>query len=121
MTEAVLKSFDNIFDGSWSGVKIHIEPSAYVPDDLKRAGKSEAEVLDREALIEKFKSSEQAPAMAVVNAFKANGGLVHVQIEYFPVRTKDWHEATIERGMYEFVYRRTKDRLVMLRRTKSTF
>ncbi len=119
MTQAVLKSFTDIFDGSWSGVKIYIEPNAAIPSDIKKAGQGDAEIVDKQTLMKRFQYEENAPAMAVVNAYNDSTGLVHVEISYFPLRIKGTR-VTTKQSSYHHVFRRTGKELSLVSSSKST-
>ena len=118
MTQAILKSFADIFDGSWSGVKIFVEPGASIPSDLSKVGLNPAEVVDRNTLIKRYQYEESAPAMAVVDAYQDMDGLVHVRISYSPLRIPGTHPAT-KGGVFHHVFKHKGDELILLRSTKS--
>ena len=59
--------------------------------------------------------------MAVVDAYKDKAGLIHVEVEYFPLKIKNWHKPVIGRGFYHYVYKRNADKLVLLSSTEMKY
>lgn len=117
MTEAVLRTFSDIFDGTWGGVTIYIQKSAWVPQDLKEAGKNPAKITTIRELIKLHEDAEVAPAIAIVDASQSLEGLIKVTVKYTPVRIKGLSPST-RGGTFEYTYRMIDGKLVMLSRLK---
>ena len=118
LTEAVTKSFSDIFDGTWSGVTIYVEKSPWVPSDLKNAGKNAAEITTRDELTKRFQDSETAPAIAVVGVKENPDGTVRVNIQYVPLQIKGVKSET-KGGSFEYTYKIVDGNPVLVSRLKS--
>ena len=118
MTQAVLKSFENVFDGSWSGVKVYIERNSYLPGDLKKVGMNPAEVVDSKALFAKFEYETNAPAIAVVDAWESSEGLIHTRITYSALKLK-YARQSEKGGVFEHTFKRSGNKLILLDSSKS--
>ena len=118
LTEAVLKSFTDICDESWSGVKVYISKSDYIPSDLKKVGMSPCTITDEQALRKEFEDLETAPAMAFIEAAEDVDGQVHVAVNYYSLRMKD-HKPMVRDSTFEYIYKLIDGKLVMVSRVKS--
>ena len=114
MTEAVLRTFTDIFDGTWGGVTVYIHKSAWVPEDLKKAGKNPVEITTIKDLVKKHEDSEVAPAIAIVDASQDEvTGLIKVTVKYTPVRIKAL-ELSTKGGTFEYTYQLVSGKLIMI-------
>lgn len=117
MTEAVIRSLTDIFDGSWGGVTVYVEKSAWLPDNLKSAGKVPVTITTVKDLIKMHDSAETAPAIAIVDASQEKDGQIKVTVKYTPVRIQGL-EPTTKGGSFEYVYRMINEKLIMVSRLK---
>lgn len=117
MTDAVLRTFADIFDGTWSGVKVYIQKNAWVPDELRQAGQNPIEITTIKDLIKLHEDADVAPAIALVDASEDLDGIIRVTIKYTPVRIKGL-EAVTRGGTFEYTYMMLDNKLVMLSRLK---
>ena len=117
MTDAVLRTFADIFDGTWSGVKVYIQKNAWVSDELKQAGQNPVEMTTITDLIKLHEDAEVAPAIAIVDASEDLEGVIRVTIKYTPVRIKGLEPVT-KGGSFEYTYMMLDNKLVMLSRLK---
>lgn len=117
MTDAVLRTFADIFDGSWGGVTVYIQKNAWIPDELKQAGKNPVELTTVKDLIKQHEEAEVAPAIAIVNASEDETGVIKVTIKYTPVRIQGLEPVT-KGGTFEYTYKMLDDKLILLSRLK---
>ena len=118
MTEAVMRSLADIFDGNWGGVKVYVQKSAWIPDDLKAAGKTPVTVTTVNDLIKTHEDQESAPAIAIVDASQDKGGEIRVTVKYTPVLIKGLGPSPIKGGSFEYVYKLIDGKLIIVSRLK---
>lgn len=121
MREAVMRSFADVFDGSWGGVTVYIERSQYLPPILAEVGKNPARIVDSVYSLQKQAEDEmeQAPALAIVKAWEDEEKLIHVVIIYEPLKVEGLEPQT-RGGGFDYTYKRLPDgKLVLKQRTKS--
>ncbi|MEI6970784.1 MAG: hypothetical protein WCL44_04635 [bacterium] len=117
MTDAVLRSFEDMCDGSWGGVTVYIQKSAWIPEDLKQAGKNPVQITTIRELIKMHRDADVAPAIAIVDAGQTQDGVIKVTIRYTPVKIKGLEPST-RGGSFEYTYMMLDGKLVMLSRLK---
>jgi len=122
MTNAVMTSFNDIFDGSWSGVTVYIKQSPYLPPQLAQIGKNPARIVEDTYKFQQTAEEEMdtAPAVAIVQTWdNESNGTVRVVITYEPYRIKGLDPQT-HGGTFDYTYKKSADgRLIMKARTKS--
>lgn len=67
--QAVRQSLDEFFQGHWDFGTVYIERGDFVPDQITRAGKYDAEVVSTNVLAERFRGKTVAPALARVRVY----------------------------------------------------
>lgn len=117
MTDAVLASLSDMFDGSWGDVTIYVQKSAWVPEDLKQAGKNRVELTSASELAGRYTGAGVAPAIAIVDASQDKAGIITVTVKYAPVRIKGLEPST-KGGTFEYIYRLADGRLILMSRLK---
>lgn len=115
--DAVAMTLNSVFEGPWSGEKVFVAQSSYIPNGLSKAGTAAAEVLDEKALAERFEDSSVAPAMAMIRVFEDSYSLVHVQVTYKPIKMDEYHKPAIDPCFFERVFKRSGDKLILVSST----